>query len=55
VRRIEEWALRRYSLLGGLVAAAILAAALVGGAGAMDPKPTVQSVQAGEAPCSDCW
>jgi hypothetical protein len=55
MRRTEEQALRRYSLLGGLVAAAILAVALLGGAGAADSKPTVQSVQAGNPPCSDCW
>jgi hypothetical protein len=41
-------------LLGGLVAAVILAVLLVEGAGSAQPHHTVQIVQANNFPCVDC-
>ncbi|MBB5896074.1 hypothetical protein [Kutzneria kofuensis] len=47
--------MKRYSLLGGLVAAAILAVVLLEGSGAAAPhRTTVETIQAGNTPCEDC-
>jgi hypothetical protein len=47
--------LKRYSVLGGLVAAAILAILLVEGVGdAASHRTTVENIQASNPPCRGC-